>query len=52
MENERDDHDQRLKMLLKAFFAQFVCCFFREWGERFDFSEVVWLVQETRKGLA
>jgi hypothetical protein len=40
------DHDQRMKVLLKEFFAQFLWCFFPKWAERFDFSEIVWLDKE------
>jgi hypothetical protein len=32
------DHDQRLKVLLKEFFAQFFLCFFPAWAARFDFA--------------
>jgi hypothetical protein len=40
------DHDQRFKVLLKAFFAQFFRVFFPAWADRFDFSRVDWLEQE------
>src|SRR5438094_10292006 len=40
------DHDQRLKVLLKEFFAQFFLCFFPAWAERFDFSGIDWLDKE------
>jgi hypothetical protein len=40
------DHDQRLKVLLKEFFEQFLRCFFAVWAERFDFGEVTWLDKE------
>jgi len=40
------DHDQRFKVLLKAFFAEFFRTFFPEWADRFDFSRVDWLEQE------
>jgi hypothetical protein len=40
------DHDQRLKMRLKEFFHQFFLCFFPNWAERFDFTEVGWLDKE------
>ena len=46
MDAEREDHDQRLKTLLKEFFAEFLRCFFPVWAERCDFSEVVWLDKE------
>jgi hypothetical protein len=40
------DHDQRLKVLLKEFFEQFLRCFFPAWADRFDFSELTWLDKE------
>jgi hypothetical protein len=40
------DHDQRLKVLLKEFFEQFVLCFFPVWAVRFDFAELTWLDKE------
>jgi hypothetical protein len=40
------DHDQRLKVLLKEFFEQFFQCFFPEWAQRFDFSDLTWLDKE------
>src|SRR5580698_4638627 len=40
------DHDQRLKVLLKEFFEQFFLCFFPNWADRFDFSEITWLDKE------
>jgi hypothetical protein len=40
------DHDQRLKVLLKEFFAQFFLCFFAAWAERFDFTAIDWLDKE------
>ena len=40
------DHDQRFKVLLKAFFAEFFLVFFPEWADRFDFARVDWLEQE------
>jgi hypothetical protein len=40
------DHDQRLKVLLKEFFEQFIRCFFPAWAERFDFNDVSWLDKE------
>ncbi len=40
------DHDQRLKVLLKAFFEQFFWCFFPDWAQRFDFTAVQWLDKE------
>jgi hypothetical protein len=39
-------HDQRLKVLLKEFFEQFFQCFFPEWAERFDFTDITWLDKE------
>jgi hypothetical protein len=40
------DHDQRFKLLLKAFFAEFFQLFFPDWADRFDFARVDWLEQE------
>ena len=40
------DHDQRLKVLLKEFFEEFLSCFFPAWAARFDFSELTWLDKE------
>ena len=40
------DHDQRLKTVLKEFFADFVGLFFPEWAARFDFATVTWLDKE------
>ena len=40
------DHDQRLKVLLKEFFEQFLLCFFPDWATRFDFGEIDWLDKE------
>jgi hypothetical protein len=40
------DHDQRLKVLLKEFFAQFFRCFLPAWAERFDFTDLTWLDKE------
>ncbi len=34
------DHDQRLKVLLREFFKEFVWLFFPEWAERFDFDTI------------
>jgi hypothetical protein len=41
-----EDHDQRLKVLLKEFFEQFFLCFFPAWAARLDFSVVEWLDKE------
>lgn len=41
-----EDHDQRFKVLLREFFAEFLRLFFPEWAERFDFSRVEWLDKE------
>jgi hypothetical protein len=40
------DHDQRLKTLLKEFFAEFMQLFFPDWAGHFDFRRVEWLDQE------
>jgi hypothetical protein len=45
-ESPSQDHDQRLKVLLKEFFAQFFLCFFAPWAERFDFSSIDWIDKE------
>ena len=42
----RDDHDQRLKVLLKEFFEAFFQCFFGEWADRFDYHDIEWLDKE------
>lgn len=42
----KPDHDQRLKVLLKEFFRQFLLCFFPTWAGRFDFSHIDWLDKE------
>lgn len=40
------DHDQRFKILVRVFFAEFVALFFPEWAARFDFGQIEWLEQE------
>ncbi len=40
------DHDQRLKALLKEFFEVFFLCFFPDWAERFEFTDIDWLDKE------
>lgn len=40
------DHDQRFKVLLREFFAEFVALFFPLWAERFDFGHIEWLDKE------
>jgi hypothetical protein len=45
-EPEREDHDQRLKVLLKELFEQFFLCFFPVWAKRFDFTDVTFLDKE------
>jgi hypothetical protein len=40
------DHDQRLKVLLKEFFATFLACFFPDWAARFDYAAIDWLDKE------
>jgi hypothetical protein len=40
------DHDQRLKVLLKEFFAEFFLCFFPAWAARFEFRDIDWLDKE------
>ena len=41
-----NDHDQRLKTLLKKFLQEFIQLFFPKWVARFDWSTVEWLEQE------
>jgi hypothetical protein len=40
------DHDQRLKVLLKEFFEAFFTCFYPDWAERFEFTDIEWLDKE------
>jgi hypothetical protein len=40
------DHDQRFKVLLQEFFAEFMRLFFPQWADRFDFARIEWLMQE------
>jgi hypothetical protein len=37
------DHDQRFKVLIREFFADFMRLFFATWASRFDFTEIDWL---------
>lgn len=41
-----EDHDQRFKVLLREFFAEFFQLFFPDWAARFDFTQVLWLDKE------
>jgi hypothetical protein len=34
------DHDQRFKILLREFFADFFRLFFPEWASQFDFASI------------
>ncbi len=43
---ESQDHDQRLKVLLKEFFDVFFLCFFPLWAARFEFTKIEWLDKE------
>ncbi len=43
---EVEDHDQRFKVLLMEFFAEFLTLFFPDWAARFELTEVDWLTQE------
>jgi hypothetical protein len=43
---KRADHDQRFKVLLREFFAEFLWLFFPEWAARFDFTGLEWLDKE------
>ncbi|HEV3440645.1 MAG TPA: hypothetical protein VG122_25035 [Gemmata sp.] len=45
-DSSSQDHDQRLKVLLKEFFEEFFQCFFSDWAKRFDFSDLTWLDKE------
>lgn len=40
------DHDQRLKLLLEAYFAEFVRLALPDWVTWFDFDQLEWLPQE------
>ena len=40
------DQDQRFKVLLQEFFAEFFQLFFPDWLARFDFTRVDWLDKE------
>lgn len=40
------DHDQRFKVLLREFFAEFFHLFFPDWAARFDFTGLTWLDKE------
>jgi hypothetical protein len=44
--SEDSDHDQRLKVLLKEFFALFFDCFFPPWAVRFEFTKIDWMDKE------
>ena len=41
------DHDQRFKVLLQAFFQEFIQLFFPRWTANFDFAHITWLDKET-----
>src|SRR5207248_9610715 len=41
-----EDHDQRMKVLLREFFVEFMRLFFPLWAARFDFSTLSWLDKE------
>ena len=40
------DHDQRFKVLLQEFFAEFIRLFFPDWADRFVLDKVEWLNAE------
>lgn len=40
------DHDQRFKILLQTFFADFMRLFFCRWAERFDLDSLEWIETE------
>ena len=41
-----EDHDQRFKVLIREFFADFLRLFFADWAARFDLDSVEWLDTE------
>ena len=43
---DHEDHDQRFKALIQAFFAEFLLLFFGKWAARFDLGSVSWLDKE------
>ncbi len=45
-ERAHQDHDQRLKVLLKEFFEAFFRCFFADMADWFEFSQITWLDKE------
>jgi hypothetical protein len=45
-QSDAQDHDQRLKVLLKEFFEAFIRCFFADWAERFEYADIDWLDKE------
>jgi hypothetical protein len=40
------DHDQRFKVMIREFFADFLRLFFADWAARFDLDHVEWLDKE------
>ena len=46
------EHDLRFKLLIRAFFADFLRLFFAEWAARFDLSQIEWLDKEVLGGSA
>ena len=40
------DHDQRFKVLIREFFADFLRLFFAEWAARVNLASVQWLDKE------
>jgi len=46
MPPETPDHDQRFKVLLQEFFAEFIQLFFPDWANRFDLENIEWLNAE------
>src|SRR5262245_44331937 len=40
------DLDQRMKVLLREFFREFIALFFPQWVERFDLDSINWLDKE------
>ena len=46
MMDELHDHDQRFKVMIREFFADFLRLFFADWAARFDLGHVEWLDKE------
>jgi hypothetical protein len=44
--DQEQDHDQRMKGLIREFFREFFALFFPQWVERFNFASTEWLDKE------